>query len=65
MPDAYLVEIHRFLAGKKKEAQQGLEGAEDARTKAFYTGMLHEVAAMTALVTERYDMDFRDYGEAV
>lgn len=65
MPDAYLVEIHRFLAEKKKEAIKGLEGADDALTRAFYRGMLNEVAAMTAHVTERYNMAFRDYGEAV
>ena len=43
MPDAYLVEIHRFFAGKKEVAENGLKNANSTEEKAFYQGMLDEL----------------------
>ncbi|BCS99200.1 hypothetical protein DSLASN_48320 [Desulfoluna limicola] len=65
MPNAYLVEIHRFLARKKKEAETGLNQARSAEEKAFHQGILDELTLMKGFVSEKYDMDFHDYGEAV
>lgn len=65
MPDAYLVEIHRFLHGKKEAAERGLKGAITEADQAFFKGALAEVARMEAFVSRRYDMAFRDYGKAV
>jgi len=65
MPNAYLVEIHRFIVRKKKEAETGLNEARSAEEKAFYQGILNELALMKGVVSEKYDMHFHDYGEAV
>ncbi len=65
MPHAYLVEIHQFLAAHMGRARHGLETAVSDEDKAYYRGMLDEVTHMRRLVSEAYNMNFHDYGEAV
>lgn len=65
MPNAYLVEIHRFLVAKKKGAKRGLKEARTAEEKAYYRGVFDEVDRMEVFVSEKYDMNFYDYGEAL
>ena len=65
MPNAYLVEIHKFLVAKKRRATLGLQGAQTEEERAYFQGMLDEVRHMAAFVSKKYNMDFQDYGEAV
>lgn len=65
MPNAYLVEIHTFLVENQKRARRGMAAADTAEETAYYRGMFDEVTHMARLVSEKYNMNFHDYGEAV